>query len=292
MKKIILTLVLIFIISSVQAQIKMLYDTEKSEKEKIEGFINSGYKNINIYRIDVDEVEWQSDTTLLTEIKISDNNKSLTEINHSPYSKTVVQYDGNILSREIYNQSNQLAGKTLYSYNKAGMIEKRELYFGDIKAFDEIYEIEGNQLLKVKYFTSDGTLINNSDFEYDSRNNMIKENKYNSNGEIEYVYEYTYNSDRSIKEESIIMPDGKKTIVNYIYSKKNISEKITKDSDGKIMSSLKYVYEDKNLIEEYYDTPELKIKKTYTYSNNLLTSIKYLDILESNSYTWIYVYSN
>lgn len=246
MKKIILTFVLISIISNVQAQIKMLYDTEKNEKEKIERFINSGYKNINIYRIDVDEVEWQSDTTLLTEIKISDNGKSLTEINQSPYSKTVVQYDGNIVSREIFNQSNQLAGKTLYSYNNAGMIEKRELYFGDIKAFDEIYEIEGNQLVKAKYYTSDGMLINYSDFEYDSRNNMLKENKYNSNGETEYVYEYTYNSDGSIKEERIIMPDGKKTIVNYVYGKnKYITDKITKDSDGKIMSSLKYEYDGK-----------------------------------------------
>lgn len=278
-------------ITYANAQIKMLYDSEKAEKDKIVNLINSGFKNINIYRIDVDEVEWQSDTTLINEIQISDNNNTFTEINKSPYSKTVVKFDGNVLSREIFNQNNQLSGKTLYSYNNSGMIEKRELYFGDIKAFDEIYEIESNKLIKMKYFTSDGTLISYSDFEYDSYNNLIKENKFNSNGEIDYIYKYKYEEGR-LSEEKIIMPNGKKTIINYFYGSNNlITEKITKDSEGKVLSSLKYVYEGKNLIEEYYETPEIKTKKTYTYQNNLLHTIKFLDVLEANSYFWLYTYN-
>lgn len=292
MKIIFLVIMLNLAITHTNAQIKMLYDSEKAEKEKIENLINSGFKSINIYRIDVDEVEWQSDTTLINEIQISDNNNKFTEINKSPYSKAVVKFNGNVLSREIFDQNNQLSGKTLYSYDNSGMIEKRELYFGDIKAFDEIYEIESNKLIKMKYFTSDGTLISYSNFEYDSYNNLIKENKYNSNGEIDYVYEYKYEEGR-LSEEKIIMPNGKKTIINYFYGSNNLlTEKITKDSDGKVISSLKYVYEGKNLIEEYYETPEIKTKKTYTYKNNLLYSIKFLDVLEANSYFWLYTYNN
>lgn len=293
MKKIILILILSLTISSINAQIKMLYDSEKSEKEKIFNIINSGFKNINILRVDIDEVEWQSDTTLITEIQISDDNKTFTEINKSPYSKTVVKLDGDVLSREIFNQNNQLSGKTIYSYSKAGMIEKRELYFGDLKAFDEVFEIEGNKLIKMKYFTSDGTLISYSDFEYDSKSNLTKENKYNSAGVLDYVYEYIYDSENKISEEIIIMENGKKTFINYSYGSNNlINEKITKDSNGKVMSSLKFVYDGKNVTEEYYETPELKLKKTFTYKNNLLHTIKFLDILEANSYLWLYVYTN
>ena len=291
MKKFLLTLFLVMSINICSAQIKMMYDTEKNEKEKIESFMSSGFSGIKITRVDTDEIDWQQDSAQIIYIDVDRNNNIYTETNFSPqYSKTIIKFDRNVSSREIFNENKQLLGKTLYYYNAQGNLEKRELYFGDLKAFDEIYEYEYERLNKMKYVMSDGSLVSYSIFAFDNANNLIEEIKYNSNDEAEYKYEYSYSTESRLSEERIILNKDNVTVVNYSYNKDGkLIGKVTQ-SKGIQTSNVKYVFLEGNLTEEIYDTPELKTKKTYTFKDGLLSQIKFLELTDMSSYVWIYDY--
>jgi hypothetical protein len=291
MKKLLFTLILVMCFGISQAQIKMMFDTEKSEKEKIESFMSSGYSKIVVTRIDTDEIDWQQDSAKIISIDVDKDNNIYTETNYSPqYSKTIIKLDNKINSREIFNSNDQSQGKTLYFYDSKGNLEKRELYFGDLKAFDEIYEYDNGKLIKMKYVMSDGTLVSYSTFNFDGSDNLLEEIKYNSSGEVEYKYEYSYNKKSQLSEERIIMGKDNTTIVAYSYNKDGkLTDKVT-TSKGIQTSINRYSFQDGNLSEEVYDSPGLKVKKTYSYKDGLLTQIKFLDTIEMNSYIWIYEY--
>jgi len=291
MKKFLLTLTLVMCFNAGFAQIKMMFDTEKTEKDKIDNFMSSGFSKILVYRIDTDEIEWQQDSTKIIFIEIDKNKNIYTETDYTPqFSRTIIKLDNNVSSREIYNDKDQLQGKTLYFYDSNGNLVKRELFFGDVKAFDEIYEYENSKLIKMKYTMSDGTLVSYSTFNFDDSNNLLEEIKYNADSMVEYKYEYSYDSKSKLTEEKIILGNDNVTIINYSYDNDgNLKGKIT-TSKGKETSNVKYSYQGDNLSEEIYNTPELKTKKTYTYKDGLLTQVKFLDLTDMNSYIWAYVY--
>lgn len=290
MKNLFLALILALSLGVSHAQIKMMIDTEKIERDKIDGFISSGYSKIIVTRIDTDEIEWQQDSTKVMSIVIDKDNNTYTELNYTPqFSKTVIKLDNNISSREIFNEKEQLSGKTLYYYEQGSLV-KRELYFGDMKAFDEIYEYENGRLAKMKYIMSDGTLVSYSTFTFDKSNNLLGEMKYNASDELEYNYEYTYDKKSRLTEERILMGKENVTVSNYSYNSSGKLTEILSTSKGKQTSNIKYSYEGNNLSEETYETPDLKTKKTYTYNDGLLSQIKFEDITETNSYIWVYEY--
>jgi YD repeat-containing protein len=290
MKNLFLAAILVISLGVSHAQIKMMIDTEKIERDKIDGFISSGYSKIIVTRIDTDEIEWQQDSTKVMSIVIDKDNNTYTELNYTPqFSKTVIKLDNIISSREIFNEKEQIAGKTLYYYEQGSLV-KRELYFGDMKAFDEIYEYENGRLAKMKYIMSDGTLVSYSTFTFDKSNNLLGEMKYNASDELEYNYEYTYDKKSRLSEERILMGKENVTVTNYSYNSSGKLTEILSTSKGKQTSNVKYSYEGNNLSEETYETPDLKTKKTYTYNYGLLSQIKFEDITETNSYIWVYEY--
>jgi hypothetical protein len=291
MKILIFTVIALLSFNLSFAQIKMMLDTEKSEKEKIEGFMSSGFSKVMVTRIDTDEIEWQQDSSKMMFVQIDKDKNIYTETAYNPqYTRTVINLGKNVNSREIYNDKDQLQGKTLYYYDAQGNLVKRELYFGDLKAFDEIYEYEDGKLVKMKYLMSDNTVVSYSTFVFDDSNNLLEETKYNSSGDVDYKYEYTYDNKSRLTEEKIIIGKDNVTVITYSYNNKNkLSDKITR-SKGKVTSSAKFTYEGDKLSEEYYDTPELKTKKSYTYKDGLLSQIKFLDTVEMNSYIWSYEY--
>ena len=295
MKNLFIALIIIFITMTTfrsNAQIKMLYDTEKSEKERIEGYINSGYSNISIFRIDVYEQEAEQDTSLIYEIKISEDKKTITEKDVINETSTLIKYDGHVLYREIINKYGQTAGKTVYTYNPEGFILKRELYFGDVKALDEVYEFNQDKTGDVKYYSADGTLMSISEFKFNRQNNLIEELKYNSNGEVEQKYEYIYDSKGRMIEERIIMLNGQKTVSNYSYDENNnVIEEQTKDNSGNILSYNKFAYKGKKITEEIRDSRDSKLKKYYGYKDGLLKSVKIEDLIDKSVYVWEYNYN-
>ncbi len=273
------------------AQIKMLFESEKSEKEKIAGYVNSGFSDIQIFRIDISDTEEENDTSLVYRITISNDKSLVTEFDALSEYRTVVKYDGNIMFREITDKAGQPAGKTLYTYNNEGFISKRELYFGNVKALDEVYEFGNYESGEVINYSADGTLMSKSIFKLNSQRKLIEELKFNSKGEVEQKYEYTYDSKGRMIEERIIMSNEQKTITNYSYDENsNIIEEQTKDNSGNILSYNKFAYEGNKLIEELRDSRDIKLKKFYTYKDGLLMNIKFEDLIENSIYIWEYRY--
>ena len=273
------------------AQIKMLFESEKSEKEKIAGYVNSGFSDIQIFRIDISDTEEENDTSLVYRITISNDKSLVTEFDALSEYRTVVKYDGNIMFREITDKAGQPAGKTLYTYNNEGFISKRELYFGNVKALDEVYEFGNYESGEVINYSADCTLMSKSIFKLNSQRKLIEELKFNSKGEVEQKYEYTYDSKGRMIEERIIMSNEQKTITNYSYDENsNIIEEQTKDNSGNILSYNKFAYEGNKLIEELRDSRDIKLKKFYTYKDGLLMNIKFEDLIENSIYIWEYRY--
>lgn len=288
----IIVLILLSLTSCISnAQIKMLFESEKNEKEKIAGYINSGFSDIQIFRIDISDSEDENDTSLVYKISISDDNKLVTEFDVVTEYTTLVNYDGNILYREITDKNGQLAGKTLYTYNDKGFISKRELYFGNVKAIDEVYEFGNYESGEVNNFSADGTLMSKSLFKLNSQKKLTEELKFNSKGEVEQKYEYTYDSEGRMIEDRIILINEQKTITNYSYDENsNVIEEQTKDNSGNILSYNKFAYEGYKIIEELRDSKDIKLRKLYTYKNGLLQSIKFEDLIENSIYIWEYRY--
>jgi len=269
----------------------MLFESEKNEKEKIAGYINSGFSDIQIFRIDISDSEDENDTSLVYKISISNDKSLVTEFDAVTEYTTLVNYDGNILYREITDKNGQLAGKTLYTYNDKGFISKRELYFGNVKAIDEVYEFGNYESGEVNNFSADGTLMNKSLFKLNSQKKLIEELKYNSKGEVEQKYEYTYDSEGRMIEDRIILINEQKTITNYSYDENsNVIEEQTKDNSGNILSYNKFAYEGNKIIEELRDSKDIKLRKFYTYKNGMLQSIKFEDLIENSIYIWEYRY--
>lgn len=290
MKIVLFTIIALMSFNLSFAQIKMMLDTEKSEKEKIEGFMSSGYSKITVTRIDTDEIEWQQDSSKIMLIEVDKDKNIYTETSYSPqFSRTVIKLGKNVNSREIYNDKDQLQGKTLYYYDAQGNLVKRELYFGDLKAFDEVYEYENGKLVKMKYLMSDKSLVSYSTFTFDDSNNLLEEIKYNSSDDVDYKYEYSYDKKSRLSEEKIIIGKDNISVVNYSYSNNKLADRIT-TSKGKLTSSAKFIYEGNKIAEELYDTPELKTEKTYTYKDGLLSQIKFLEKVGMSSYIWSYEY--
>ena len=290
MKIVLFTIIALMSFNLSFAQIKMMLDTEKSEKEKIEGFMSSGYSTITVTRIDTDEIDWQQDSSKIMLIEVDKDKNIYTETSYSPqFTRTVIKLGKNVNSREIYNDKDQLQGKTLYYYDAQDNLVKRELYFGDLKAFDEVYEYENGKLVKMKYLMSDKSLVSYSSFTFDDSNNLLEEIKYNSSDDIDYKYEYSYDKKSRLSEEKIIIGKDNISVVNYSYSNNKLADKIT-TSKGKLTSSAKFTYEGNKIAEEFYDTPELKTEKTYTYKDGLLSQIKFLETVGMSSFIWSYEY--
>ncbi len=287
-------LALLLIPAASFSQIKMMIETENAELQKVAYIKESGSKKISIYRYDFDEVDFVQDSALATEMIFDSGKNVFTEINYSPaYSKSDITLNGSgrILNREIYDNKNNLTGKTIFHYNLSGQLESREIYLGTMKAFDEVYKYDGKELSEMKYITSDGILFGYSVFESDKWGNIIQEIKYNSNDDPEYKYVYTYDSKSHCLEEKIILGDRKNTIVTYNWKNGLLADKVTKDDNGKVQSAFRYKYDGNgNVTEEVNETPQGKITKLYEYDAKLLKQVKISEEADTSSYTLKYFY--
>jgi hypothetical protein len=287
-------LICCFIPSFAGAQIKMMHETEKEELDKVLLLKDEGIQRLYIYRFDIDEVDWQQDSSLVSDMKYDPSNLKFTEISTSPiFSESVIKInnENKILSREIFDAKNNLTGKTLYYYNSNSQLEKREIFLGNTKTFDELYEYDENLLKKMKYTTSDGLLFSYSEFGSDKWGNISEETKYNTKDEVEYKYIYTYDAKSNCLEENISIGDKISTIVNYVYSKGRLTEKITKDGVGKILSRSSFEYDGNGkLISEKNESLSIKNIKIYQYENNRLQQIKITDEKDASNYLLRYYY--
>ncbi|MCI0474206.1 MAG: hypothetical protein L0Y76_11545, partial [Ignavibacteria bacterium] len=159
------------------------------------------------------------------------------------------------------------------------------------KTLEEIYEYEGSTLKKMKYIAADGSLMSYTVFSSDKWGNITEEVKYNAKGDVDLKYEYAYDASGRCLEERIILSEKSFTTITYSYDGgKNITEKLTKDNNGKIISFSKYSYLNGFLAEEINDSKDSKVRKTYEYRNNLLFQMNYFDSVDATAYQMRYYY--
>jgi hypothetical protein len=287
-------LLFISMVLPLRAQIKMIIEAELSEIGKIKTMRDKNLEQILVYTVEPDQVEYQQDSSLTIEMLFNAKENTFTEINYTPqYSKTVIRLIDNSLidSRNMYNEKDELTGKVVYKYMSSGLLERREMFFGNEKTFDEIYEYENNILKKMKYIATDGTLLNYTIYNSDKLGNITEEVKYKPDGDIDFKYEYVYDASGKCIEERIILSEKSFTSITYSYDEgRNITEKLTKDNNGKILSFNKYSYQNGLLAEEINDSKESKVRKTYSYRNNLIWQLDYFDSIDATAYQMRYYY--
>jgi len=294
MKKILISLLILFSAAALNAQIKMMIESELSELRKINNMRENNLERIMVYTVESDQIDFVMDSSLTIEMLFNTAENTFTEINYTPqYSKTVIKLlgDNNISIREMFGENGGLTGKVVYKYTGSGLLESREMYFGAVKTLDEIYEYDNNVLSKMKYISADRTLLSYTVYSTDKRGNITEEVKYNAKNGIEFKYEYIYDASGRCIEERIILSENSFTTITYSYDAgRNITEKLTKDNNGKIIGFNKYSYLNGILAEEINDSKDSKVRKTYEYRNNLLYQMNYFDSVDATAYQMRYYY--
>ncbi|MCI0472700.1 MAG: hypothetical protein L0Y76_03865, partial [Ignavibacteria bacterium] len=147
MKKILLSAVILFSAVSLNAQIKMMIESELAELNKIKIMRENNLERTLVYTVESDQIDFVLDSSLTTEMILNNAENAFTEINYTPqYSKTIIRLldDHNISTREMFGENGELTGKAVYKYTGRGLLESREMYFGSVKTLEEIYEYEGS----------------------------------------------------------------------------------------------------------------------------------------------------
>lgn len=291
MGKYIIAAIMFVLSGALNAQIKMLYDKEASEKERLEVFLNSGSSNILIFRIDEVNNENEADTSLILKIEVIEDKKTIKEVSDESTVVTSLNASGNIAFREIYDKAGKLSGKTVYTYNNSGDIVKRELYFGSMKAGEEVYEFKRINSGNMKFYGMNDIVMGSSSFQFNPEGKLSEEIIYGQDGNVEQKYEYVYDSEGRLAEERVILRNEQKSFKNYSYDEyNNLVEEISKDGNGNVLSLNRYAYDGKYKIEEIQHGKDLRMRIQYFYKEGMPELVKYTDLSDMSVYYWKYVY--
>ncbi|WP_297868488.1 hypothetical protein [uncultured Flavobacterium sp.] len=180
-------------------------------------------------------------------------------------------------------------------YNDSGNVIKLITETFDEWAFNpepiitNLYNTD-NKVVETSYLNLDGSLIQKSIFEYDSKGNNIEYNIYNYEGDLIIKWEFKYDYNNRIIEELRHDSDG---IYKGIYSYESKEKKVIKKYQNDLFfNQVEYNF-DKNgneiEIKTYNSNYELisKTTKKYDSNNNLIEEIN-LNGNELFKYTYNY----
>lgn len=144
----------------------------------------------------------------------------------------------------LYKDSGALNYYYVNDYGANGLREKYTYYYADgtVRYYTLYvdYDAAGN-VLKAERYIADGTLDYYYIYEdYDANGNAAKVTYYNADGSLDYSYLYSYHTNGEMKREEYRDADG---ILQWYY---------VYDSNGLILESGDYYYDDKNELAEFY----------------------------------------
>ena len=181
--------------------------------------------------------------------------------------------------------------------NKFGRVRTTE---SDAKTTQYEYDSRGN-LVKEVYYEDDGSIGWLDKYEYDKKNNLISKSEYNSDGNIISGERHKYDSNNNKIELDEVYRNGKSNHTNYTYDSKN--RLITKTSSETFLTKDHYVYDsNNNMIESYsidaldfHDPPKHRNIKRYKYNSKNQTEAYYAFYNYDNEeliYSTLYQYNN
>jgi hypothetical protein len=182
-------------------------------------------------------------------------------------------YDENDNEVEFRFYSNErLVDNKISEYNSIGNKEVTHRYEGDGELFltyKFVYD-EKNNLTKENVFNSYGTLEFKVVYKYDEKGNKIEDYWYESDGSQFRKNKYKFDTKENMIEHYVMSDFGEDTYMYEYDLNGNILELVNYDENGIKLSKTSYRYDiNNNLIEEinHYFNPQEIIKTTYQYDN-------------------------
>ncbi len=177
---------------------------------------------------------------------------------------------GNIKSvKEIYFDGNEKFGEYVkedwkytieYFFNESGNITERNSYYAPINSIRDKtkYIYNNNQIIEENKYDSDGNLDSTEKYNYDNSGNKTEKISIENN-KITSTEKYVYDKKGHLKEIKYVLPDG------------NISweEKFNYSSDGLLLEKI----ENSNIINKYNENGQLI---EISNLNSTTTAIKYI----------------
>jgi hypothetical protein len=132
---------------------------------------------------------------LQSEYKYYEDDRLKSEILYNTVEETVIytisyEYSGDTTLQSSYNENNELVFFRKMVYNKKAL--KREWYDSENQLIGYMVYINNNDACgfsQIIFYNADGSLNNRYVYEYIDSNCSIKKSEYNSENQLEYVYE-------------------------------------------------------------------------------------------------------
>ncbi|TDS54596.1 hypothetical protein [Myroides indicus] len=233
---------------------------------------------------------------------------------YTQYTETIYNKRGNILEINIYNSKNILFNKTLYHYDEKEKLIEINSYDNSYQTtshnttflkYDEIrntiteYVYENDRLsqknvyhinkyknkmkMKDEFYNTYGEVFLTTTYQYNNNEQIIEEKYSSNNFSSKYFYQYNEKGqliEKIFESEKTVRPPHK--ITTYQYDKRgNKIKENTYNSDGSLNFKLNYIYDKKERlieIKEYYPHYQNSFfKKTYEYDDkdNWIKQIEY-----------------
>jgi hypothetical protein len=209
------------------------------------------------------------------------------EVHYSPNSNeevNTVEYSYNkngLLMEEIYysNPKNLPWKSVKYEYSNGKRIGQKIYSSGNTLALYLVFHYNGNQLIKEESFRGyDNSLIYSVNYEYDNRNNLIRQ----YGGDISSSTRYEYNDkNMRVLEENSAFNIADYKYIKYIFDEDEREVKLEYyNSEWQLLSYLQKIYSDnsKSPSEEIrFDKNGISIEKYTHYYDQWNNRIKTID---------------
>lgn len=150
--------------------------------------------------------------------------------------------------------------KKIYSYNNEGKVIEESGIGNDGITYMNKLKYEGENLIEINHYKSDGSLQYRGIINYDNNSNVIEKIKYNANGDIDSKEIFDYDNNSNLVNSQ-----------NY-------------DSDGKLERESNYKYDDNNNVIEMINDNGIGSPSVYKYdleydkNGNCITKIEFYNI--------------
>ena len=188
-------------------------------------------------------------------------------------SKTVSRYSdkGNLIEEIIYSSEKEISDKTVYLRDDNDEIERVEREYGDGSKTIQIVEIDNEHKIRI-YTTTDeeGEFDGKEIYKFNEQKNITEKIIYNFENIIEEHIQYEYDGEKIVLQTEF-ESDGKIfAIKKYVYdTNNNLTEVITTNTKGAIISRATYTYDSQNRITEQKISNSYVIKFSYDDEKNI-----------------------
>lgn len=213
--------------------IKTSYDWDTSGENNI-AITRRNADNSQIDRI---EMEYQKDK-LAKKTTLSSQN--------TPNEKTTYIYDGkgNVIEESFYNSTGEVQYKAVFKYDKKGNKISDARYTGDgKKSYETISNYDGDNLTRKFVNNSNGEIEFSEDFTYDKKGNMLTHLTYENIDKTKTLEKFSYDDKGNRLEWQIYKNDVPFMAGRFTYdSHNNQTSVIGVDANNKEIDKREYAY--------------------------------------------------